>query len=186
MFIELSLKHSYSTICGKNFQIYGVQTPRKCIDLRHFYSCPYPLKTQLQVLVITPYGEGIYSFSKAAFFWKSVSPNRRKGWMKLWFTVLKFSQKIRRWFGAISFLYCVCLAIFWNVMALQFCKWNLSYSMVLILLLLLCNYDDLILKLNQKKSYIDEGWLFIGSFKVGSVPGMINRDVFVQFIYKPA
>ena len=58
--------------------------------------------------------------------------------------------------------------------------------MVLILLLLLCNYDDLILKVDQKKSYIDEGWLFIGSFKVGSVPGMINRDVFAQFIYKPA
>ena len=29
-------------------------------------------------------------------------------------------------------------------------------------------------------------WLFIGSFKVGSVPGMINKEVLAQFIYKPA
>ena len=59
--------------------------------------------------------------------------------------------------------------------------------MVLILLLLLCNYNNLILKLHQKKnSYLDEGWLFIGSFKVGSVPGMINKEVLAQFIYKPA
>ena len=38
-----------------------------------------------------------------------------------------------------------------NVMALQFCKYYLSYSMVLILLLPLCNHDNLILKLHQKK-----------------------------------
>ena len=59
--------------------------------------------------------------------------------------------------------------------------------MVLILLLLLCNHDNSSLKLLQKKnSYLDEGWLFIGSFKVGSVPGMINKEVLAQFIYKPA
>ena len=49
--------------------------------------------------------------------------------------------------------------------------------MVLILLLLLCNHDNLILKLHQKNCYFDEGWLFIGSFKVGSVPEMINKEV---------
>ena len=49
--------------------------------------------------------------------------------------------------------------------------------MVLILLLLLCNYDNLILKLNQEKSYVDKGRLFIGIFTVGSVPGMINKEV---------
>ena len=59
----------------------------------------------------------------------------------------------------------------------------LSYSMVLILLLLLCNPDNLILKLN---SYLHEGWLFIDSFKVGSVPRMINKEMLVQFIYNPA
>ena len=49
--------------------------------------------------------------------------------------------------------------------------------MVLILFLLLCNHDNLILKLHQEKnSYIDEGRLFIGSFKAGSVPGMIIKN----------
>ena len=59
--------------------------------------------------------------------------------------------------------------------------------MVSILLPLLFNHDNLILKLNQKKnSYLDEGWLFIGRFKVGSISGMINKEVLAQFIYKPA
>ena len=45
--------------------------------------------------------------------------------------------------------------------------------MVVILLSFLCNYDNLTLKLHQGKCcYPDEGWLFIGRFKVGSVPGM--------------
>ena len=59
--------------------------------------------------------------------------------------------------------------------------------MVLILLPFLSNHDNLILKLHQKKkSYLDEGWLFIGSFNLGSVPGMINKEVIARFIYKPA
>ena len=59
--------------------------------------------------------------------------------------------------------------------------------MILILLLLPCNHDNWILKLHQKEnSCLDEGWLSISSFKVGSVPGMINKEVLAQFIYKPA
>ena len=47
-----------------------------------------------------------------------------------------------------------------------------NYGMVVILLPFLCNYDNLTLKLHQeKRSYPDERWLFIGRFKVGSVPG---------------
>ena len=45
--------------------------------------------------------------------------------------------------------------------------------MVAILLSFLCNYDYLTLKLHQeKRSYPDEGWMFIGRFKVGRVPAM--------------
>ena len=45
--------------------------------------------------------------------------------------------------------------------------------MVVILLSFLCNYDNLTLKLHQeKRSYLDERWLFIGRFKVGSVSRM--------------
>ena len=42
MLVEFSLKLLYSTMCGKNFQIYGVHIPRKFIDSRHLYSCPCP------------------------------------------------------------------------------------------------------------------------------------------------
>ena len=53
------------------------------------------------------------------------------------------------------------------------CGFHRNYVMVVILLSLLFNYDNLIFKLHQKNvAYLDEGWLFIGRFKVGSVPGM--------------
>ena len=53
------------------------------------------------------------------------------------------------------------------------CDLHRNYGMVVILLSFLYNYDNLTLKLHQgKRSYPDEGWLFIGRFKVGSVPGM--------------
>ena len=58
--------------------------------------------------------------------------------------------------------------------------------MLLVLLLLLCDHDNLILNYFRKNSYLDEGWLFIGSFKVGSVLGMINKEVLAQSIYEPA
>ena len=48
-----------------------------------------------------------------------------------------------------------------------------NYGMVVILLSFLCNHDNLTLKLYQAKcSYHDEGWLFFGRYKSGSVPGM--------------
>ena len=56
--------------------------------------------------------------------------------------------------------------------------------MVLILLLLLCKHDTK--TASEKNSYLDKGWFFIGSFKVGSALGMINKEMLAQFIYKPA
>ena len=74
MLVEFSLKLLYSTICGQNFQIYGVHIPRKWIDSRHFYSCPSPVKTCPQILVIAPQAEGNYSFPQAVCF-----PQQQKG-----------------------------------------------------------------------------------------------------------
>ena len=55
-----------------------------------------------------------------------------------------------------------------NLVALYFVR-----QMVVILLSFLCNCNNLTLKLNQKKrSYPDEGWLFIDRFKIGSLPGI--------------
>ena len=39
---------------------------------------------------------------------------------------------------------------------------------------------------SEKINYFDEGWLFIGISKVRSVPEMINKEVLVQFVHKPA
>ena len=51
------------------------------------------------------------------------------------------------------------------------CDLHRNYGMGVILLSFLCNYDSFTLKLHQGKCcYPDEGWLFIGRFKVGSVP----------------
>ena len=52
------------------------------------------------------------------------------------------------------------------------CDLHRNYGMVVILLSFLCNFDNLTLKLHQeKRSYPDERWLFIGRFKVESVLG---------------
>ena len=36
----------------------------------------------------------------------------------------------------------------------------------------------------RKNSYLYEGWLFIGRFKVRSLPRITNKEVLAQFIYK--
>ena len=49
-------------------------------------------------------------------------------------------------------------------------------QVVILLSALLFKPDDLRLKLYRKKrSYFDERWLFMGRFKVKSVPGMRNK-----------
>ena len=56
---------------------------------------------------------------------------------------------------------------------LEGCALHKICGMVVILLSFRCNYDNLTLKLHQgKRNYPDEGWLFIGRFKVGKVPGI--------------
>ena len=56
--------------------------------------------------------------------------------------------------------------------------------MILSSLLLLCSHGSLPLKLHQKNKYLNEGWIFIGIFTVGSLPRRINKEVLVQFMYK--
>ena len=70
----------------KNFLIYGVHIPRKCIDWRNFYSCPSPFilapkflsSRSRQKEIILPPG---------SILSKICSPNSRKGWKKLWFAL---------------------------------------------------------------------------------------------------
>ena len=111
MLIELSLKPVYSTVVGKN----GVYSNLWCLyswKMRWIWIFllmpPSLVKTLLQILVITlPQGEGNYSLSQATLFRKSVSPNSRKEWKKIWFALSKLIQKIWRWLKALGYLYFV-------------------------------------------------------------------------------
>ena len=52
--------------------------------------------------------------------------------------------------------------------------------MVLLLLLLFWNDDNLIVKPHKKVAT-----LMKGGFKIGSVPGLINKELLTQFMHKP-
>ena len=47
------------------------------------------------------------------------------------------------------------------------------------------NHGNFTLKLHEKYSYLNEGRPFIGRFKVGRLPRMINKEVLARFIHKP-
>ena len=83
-----------TNLCGKNFQIYGIHIPRKCIESRHFYPCLSQLKTHPQVPVIIPQAEENYPFLQVTFSRKSVFPNSRNRWKKLGFALSEFNQRI--------------------------------------------------------------------------------------------
>ena len=90
---------------------------------KSFYSCPLSLlKILVQVLIITFQAEKNYIFHQAAFFSKSVFPNKRKWWGKLWSALSKFIQKIWISLGTLGYSYFVWFSIFSNVMALQLCR----------------------------------------------------------------
>ena len=42
-------------------------------------------------------------------FFENLFPPRRKGWRKLWFTLLKLNQKIWRWPGTLASLFIFCM-----------------------------------------------------------------------------
>ena len=65
--VEYSLKHLYSTMYGKKFQIYRVHVPREYIDSRHFYSCLSPLKTRPRLFTMMPQAERINHFFENLF-----------------------------------------------------------------------------------------------------------------------
>ena len=79
MLVEFSLKLLYSTMCGKNFQIYGVHSPRKSIVSRHFYSCPSPFKTRPKFLSSRPRQKEITHFPRQHYFENMFLPIAEKG-----------------------------------------------------------------------------------------------------------
>ena len=84
-------------ILEKNFQIYSIRTARKWIESEHFYPWALPQSKHSPKFSHPLQAEENYSFPQAVFFQKSISPDRRKGWRKLWFALSKVNQKIWRW-----------------------------------------------------------------------------------------
>ena len=84
MFVKFCFKLLYSNRCGKNFQIYGVHIPRKCIDLMHFYSSPSPphLKLASKFLSSHPINRRKLHIPSGCILSKIWFPER-KGWRKL-------------------------------------------------------------------------------------------------------
>ena len=97
---------------GKVFKLMEFPISRKCIDSRHFYLCLSPLKTQPQVLVITPKAEGNYSFPQVAIFQKSVAPSSRKRSRKdIIICFIKFqSENLKMSWNIRFFIFCM----IWN------------------------------------------------------------------------
>ena len=131
------------------FSLALVYIPRKCTESGNFFThALLPTQNAPQVLIILPKSKGNYSLSQAALIWKSVSLKSRKGWRKLICIIKIQSANIKMTWNITLFIFCVICNF---LMAWHFCKKYLSYSMILILLLLLCNHGNLILKLHQKK-----------------------------------
>ena len=156
----------YSTMCGKNFQFVVFTFLENVLNLCIFTHVPVPqLKTPGRI------------------FWKFIScfHQDKRGGENYDLLYQNSSRKCEYDLEN----YFVWLVFFLTAMALQFCEKYLSKSVVLSLLPLLFNHGNLTLKLHQKYSYLNKGWLFIGRFKVASLPGMINKELLAQFIYKP-
>ena len=95
-------------------------------------------------------------------FWKSVFP-KTKGVEKIMIYFIKIQSENKK--------------MTWNIRLFK-------NSVVLSLLLLLCNHGNLTLKLHQKNIYLNKGWLFTARLKVRSLPRMIKKEALTQFTYK--
>lgn len=110
-----------SSLASRVHPSYCVQIPRKCIESRHFSSCPHlssqnrPPSSPHQTLCW-----GKLLISPGSIFLKIVSQKRRKGWRKLWFDLLVFNQKTWRWLGLLGYMYFLWFVTFLNVVKINF------------------------------------------------------------------
>ena len=159
MFVESSLKVVYSTMYGKKFQIYGVHIPRKCIESRHFYSCPLPPHSVLTLKFLSSHPsqkEITHSqllitqliIPRQHFFWKSAPPpQQQKGVEETMICFIRIqSENMKVVWNIRLFVFCVICNFFKYIFV------NNIYHIVWYLLPLLCNHSNLILNLHQKKT----------------------------------
>ena len=157
MLVEFSLKVVYSTMYGKNFQIYGVHIPRKCIEFRHFYSCPLPPHSVLVPKFLSSHPrqrEISHSqlpitqliIPRQHFFWKFVFPQQQKGVEETMIFFIRIQSKNMKVAWNIRlFIFCMICNFFKYIFVNNICH------IVWYLLPLLCIQNNLILNLHQKK-----------------------------------
>ena len=151
---------------GKFFQFMVFTLVFKCIESIHFYSYPSPpLKTPGRI------------------FRKSVSPKTKGVRETMIYFINIQSENMKMTWNISLFTFC---------MIYNFSKWDgFTVSWTISIKLSGTKFIASSLKPWQFDTKItsgkmtDEGWLFIGRFKVGSLPRMINKEVLAQFIYKP-
>ena len=95
---------AYSNMCGKNVSIYGVYILRKSLNLCFFIHVPVPHSK----LVVE--------------FFKNLFPPRQKGLEEAMISFVKIQSKNMKMTSNISLFPFGMIAIFLNVMTLQFCK----------------------------------------------------------------
>ena len=122
MHIEFCLKVLYSIIGRKNFWIYGSHIPRKCIDLRHFWSFPtqnLPSNFCHQIL-----GRRKLLVTPGSILSKMCFSQRQKGVEKTMICFIKIhSENMKMTWNIMFFMYrMICSFFKSNVMALQFCN----------------------------------------------------------------
>ena len=92
-------------MCGKDISIYGVHIPRKSLNLCFFTHAPVPLHSKLPVE-----------------FFENLFPPRQKGWEEAMICSIKIQSKNMKMTWNIGLFPFGMIAIFLNVIALQFCK----------------------------------------------------------------
>ena len=129
----------------RNFQIYGAQFLRKWIESRDL------LPMLLSPTYHTPQAEENYSFP-GSIFSKICFSLQQKGVEETMICFFKIETKIMKIIWNIRLFVIFLICIFFkcdDLTVLQIIY--LSYSKVLILLSLLCNQNNLLLELHQKK-----------------------------------
>ena len=136
LFIQISVKLLYSTMCEKCVQFYGVHIRGKCIDSRHLYSCFSPLNPPLPTpppssSCLHTLGRRKLLIPPGSILSKICFPQQQKEVEETMFCLMKNqSENIK---------------MTWNI------RFFLTSGICFILWLLLCKHDNLMLKLHAKK-----------------------------------
>ena len=113
MLVEFSLKLIYSTMCGKNFRIYDVHIPKKCIESTHFYSClPLPAQNSPPSSCHYILGRKKYSFPRQIFFENLFPPRTERSWETFICFIKIESDNMNMTWNIALFIFCMICIFF--------------------------------------------------------------------------